>query len=165
MVCQRAYYWFDFHPTDQCIRKRALGPDGESRLKCTLKATRPNRSLFASAARAFAGVGRILLSLTAVLLVTAPLTQHVWTWDHFLQGGQDYESSTLMVLVFLSLVLVLAQNCKQSVSLLFAAWCQYSFLSRDPLLARIALVGPFSISHSECGASPGLEMYSLPLQI
>ena len=134
-------------------------------MKCTLKAIRPNRNLFASAARVFAGIGRILLSLIAVLLVTAPLTQHVWTWDHFLYGGQDYESSTLMILVFLSLVLVLAQHCKQSMSLLFAAWCQGSFLSRDPLLRRIALEGPFSISHSECGASPGLEMYSLPLQI
>lgn len=131
----------------------------------TLKAIRPNRNLFACAARAFARIGPILLSLTAVLLATAPLTEHIWTWDHFLSGGQDYESSTLLILAFLCLVLVLAHHCKQNVSLLFAARRQSSFLSRDPLLARIALIGPFSISHSECGASPGLEMYGLPLQI
>jgi hypothetical protein len=103
--------------------------------------------------------------LTAILLVTAPLTQHIWTWDHFLHGGQDYELSTLMVLAFLCLVLVLVQRCKQSMDLLFAARRQSSFLSRAPVVAGVALVGPSSTFYSECGASPGFEKFSLPLQI
>ena len=103
--------------------------------------------------------------LTAILLVTAPLTQYIWAWDHFLRGGQDYELSTLMVLAFLCLALVFAQECKQSVNLLFAARRQRSFLFRAPLVARDAPIGPLSINHSECGASPALEKISLPLQI
>lgn len=114
---------------------------------------------------AFTGFGRILLSLTAVLLVTTPLTQRIWTWDHFLRGGQDYESCALLVLAFLCLVLVLARHCKQSVTSLFTARYQSSGLPRNPLLAKLALVGAFSASRSECPASPGLEMCSLPLQI
>jgi hypothetical protein len=103
--------------------------------------------------------------LTAILLVTAPLTQYIWTWDHFLHGGQDYELSTLMVLAFLCLVLVLAQHCKQSMELLFAGRRQSSFLSRASLAAPIAPAGPLSTLSSECGASPGLVEFSLPLQI
>lgn len=103
--------------------------------------------------------------LTAILLVTAPLTQYIWTWDHFLHGGQDYESSTLMVLAFLCLVLVLAQHCKQSVTLLFAARRQSPVRSCALLAATIALVGPFSTFSSECGVSSDLEKFSLPLQI
>jgi hypothetical protein len=100
-----------------------------------------------------------------VLLVTTPLTQHVWTWDHFLSGGQDYESSMLLILAFLCLVLVLAQHCKQNVSLLFAARRQSSFLSGDTLSASTALVGPLSMFHSERGGSTGLEMSNPQLQI
>jgi hypothetical protein len=134
-------------------------------LEYGLNANCPNRNLFAFAARAFARIGPILLSLTAILLVTAPLTQHVWTWDHFLSGGQDYESSMLLILAFLCLVLVLAQHCKQNVSLLFAARRQSSFLAREALLAGIALAGLLSIFHSERGGSPSLEMFNPQLQI
>lgn len=110
-------------------------------------------------------MGRILSLLTGILLVTTPLTQHVWTWDHFLRGGQDYESSALMILALLSLVLVLAHSCKQGVNLLCDARLQCSWIFRDPFLAGISRVGPFSVSHSECAAIPGLEIHSLPLQI
>jgi len=125
----------------------------------------PNLTVFTCAGRALAWIGRVLLMLTAILLVTAPLTQYIWTWDHFLRGGQDYELSTLMILAFLCLALVLAQHCKQSVNLLFAARRQCSLLSRAPVAPRVALAGRSSIFYSECGASPGLEKFSLPLQI
>lgn len=131
----------------------------------TPNASHPNRNIFACAARAVAWIGRILLSLTALLLITTPLTQRIWSWDHFLHGGRDYESSTLLLLALLCLVLVIAQHCKQSVSLLFVARRQSLFLPRDPLSAGRALMGAFSISHSECGASPGLGIGSFPLQI
>lgn len=134
-------------------------------MNCTSHTNHSNLTVFTCAGRVLAWIGRVLLMLTAILLVTTPLTQHIWTWDHFLRGGQDYESSTLLVLAFLCLVLVLAQHCKQSVSLLFAARRPSSFLSRDPLLAGSAFVGAFSISRSERAASPGLEISSLPLQI
>lgn len=104
--------------------------------------------------------------LTAILLVTTPLTQCLWTWDHFLRGGQDYESTMLLVLAFICLALVLAQHCKKYVeALLLAAWHQSSYLSSHLLLTRIALVGTTSNFLLECGSSPGSEMYGLPLQI
>jgi len=134
-------------------------------LNCTSNTNHPNPTAFTCAGRAFAWIGRVLLMLTAILLVTAPLTQYIWTWDHFLRGGQDYESNTLLVLAFLCLVLVLAQHCKQSMDLLVAAWRQCSFLFRAPVVVRVALVGPSSNFYSECEASPGLEKFSLPLQI
>jgi hypothetical protein len=105
------------------------------------------------------------LILTTILLVTTPLTQHIWIWDYFLRGGQDYESSTLMILAILCLVLVLAHHRKQNVKLLLATRRLLSFISQDPLPARISLVGAISASYTECLASPGIEMYSLPLQI
>ena len=134
-------------------------------MNCTSNRNHSNPTVFTCAGRAFAWIGRILLMLTAILLVTAPLTQYIWTWDHFLHGGQDYELSTLMVLAFLCLVLVLAQHCKQSMDLLFAARRQSSFLSRASLAATIAPAGPLSTLSSGCGASPGLVEFSLPLQI
>ncbi len=137
---------------------------GEGLLNRTSNTNHSNPNVFTRAARAFAWIGRVLLMLTAILLVTTPLTQYIWTWDHFLHGGQDYELSTLMVLAFLSLVLVLAQHRKQSLDLLFAARRQSSFLSRASL-APIALAGVLWTLSSECGASPGLEQFGLPLQI
>lgn len=133
----------------------------ERLLNCTPNASRPNRNVVTHVARVFAGRCSILLWLTAILLVTTPLTQRIWSWDHFLHGGQDYESSALVILAFLCLVLVLAQHCKQSVGLLFAAQRQSSF-APDPMLSGAALVG---MSSTERMASSALEMYSLPLQI
>jgi hypothetical protein len=134
-------------------------------LNCTSNASNLIRSILACEPKEVAGIGRVLLSLTAILLITTPLTQYIWTWDHFLRGGQDYELSTLIVLAFFCLVPVLAQHCKQSIDLLFAAPGQTSFLSGASLAATIAPPGPFSTLHAESKASPGLEKLSFPLQI
>lgn len=63
-------------------------------------------------------IGRALLILSAVTLITMPLTQHLWTWDHFLHGGQDFELTTLMILDVLCLVLVISLRCKRCIELL-----------------------------------------------
>lgn len=86
-------------------------------------APRPSVNAFVLAARVYAVVGRVLLLATAVSLITMPLTQHVWTWDHFLRGGHDFEFGMLTILTTLSLVLLLAQLCKQAIGLLLAAFC------------------------------------------
>lgn len=75
----------------------------------------------ACAARALTQIGRILLMLTAFSVITMPVTQHLWTWDNFLHGGQDFELGILMLLSLLSLVLVLTKHFKQSIDSLFAA--------------------------------------------
>ena len=138
------------------------GPGGI--LSKTLNTRVLKRFVPVGSAKAIAGIGRILLALTVVLLVTTPLTQHVWSWDHFLRGGQDYESSALLLLSFLSLVLVLGQQCKQCVSTFFAVRRWRVAVGEQPRLAGSAeLALSFWPSGNE--ASPGLATYSLPLQI
>lgn len=66
-------------------------------------------------------MGRCLLVLTMLSLVTMPITQHFWTWDHFLQGGRDFESGIIAVLSIFLLVLVLSKSYKQCVDVLFSA--------------------------------------------
>ncbi len=134
-------------------------------MKLTLNARVLNGVLPVGSARALAGAGRVLLALTVALLVTSPLTQHVWTWDHFLRGGQDYESSALLILTFLSLVLVLGQHCKQCVRTFFTVRRRYRSVVSDRPLCEMDRCVTFSHWLSECEASPGIVTYSLPLQI
>lgn len=153
------------HSAPLIPRKKGTLKQSGRILNHILNASRPDLNAFACAARVCARIGRVLLTLTAVSLITMPLTQHIWTWDHFLHGGQDFESDTLVILTFLCLVLVLAQHCKQSVNLLLATLRLFSFISDDRLLARIAVVGTISAFCAQCVTSPGLEAYNLPLQI
>lgn len=66
-----------------------------------------------------ARLSRLLLLLIAVELVTMPLTQHLWTWDGFLHGGQDFELGLFMTVVCICLVLLRAQHGRQLLPLLF----------------------------------------------
>ena len=128
-------------------------------------ASRPDLNAFAFTARVRTGIGRFLLMVTAVSLITMPLTQRIWTWDRFLHGGQDFEFGALAVLTTLCLVLLLAQDCKQSVDLLLATWHLFSFICDDRVLARITRSETISAFRSERASSPVLGMYNLPLQI
>jgi hypothetical protein len=125
----------------------------------------PNLNAFACPARVYAEIGRFLLMLTAVQLITAPLTQRIWIWDHFLHGGQDFESSVLMLLMTLCLVLLLAQHCKQSVKRLLATWPLFSFICDDRLLASPAQGEAIEPSRSERAPNPTSGIYNLPLLI
>ncbi len=78
-------------------------------------------------------IGQVLLIFTAISLCTMPVTQHLWTWDHFLHGGRDFELGMLMVLSLLSLVLVLAKSCKQCIHALLSALAQSRSPFRDPV--------------------------------
>jgi hypothetical protein len=63
----------------------------------------------------------MLLTLVAVSLLSAPLTQQFWTWDRFLHGGQDFETGALLILISLCLVVVLTRVCKSGFERLLAA--------------------------------------------
>ena len=67
-------------------------------------------------------LGRFLLVLAAVELISMPLTQYAWTWDHFLHGGMDFESSLLFFVVCLGLLLVLRHHCRQDENLRVPRW-------------------------------------------
>lgn len=131
----------------------------------TPNASRPDLNAFACTTRVCARLGRFLLMLTAVSLITMPLTQHIWTWDHFLQGGQDFEFSSLAILSTLCLVLLLAQHFKGSVNLLFVAWRLFSFISHDCILAGVMRSETIQAFRGEQLRSSVLYIYNLPLQI
>ena len=60
--------------------------------------------------------GRSLVLLNIIVLILSSFTEHLWTWDRFLRGGQDFELSLLALLAFFCLILVLAQHFRRSVS-------------------------------------------------
>jgi hypothetical protein len=97
----------------------------------------------------------------AVSLATMPVTQHLWTWDHFLHGGRDFELGILMVLSLLSLALVLAKASKQCIQAFFCPCC--SVANTVTHKARLlAACSPFRVYSASCPAS---GFFSLPLQI
>lgn len=81
-------------------------------------------------------VGRVLLVSSALSLVAMPVTERLWTWDHFFRTGRDFELSMILMLTFLCLVLVLSKQGRHAIeSLLFmarrlAARCKSSGSSR-----------------------------------
>ena len=125
----------------------------------------PDLNACACAARVLAWIGRSLLILTAVSLLTMPVTQHLWTWDRFLHGGQDFELSTLLVLSFLCLALVLSKHGKHCIDSLFANWRLFAFVFNHRRLVRTPMRGAFSIRLAERVPRPDLAIHTLPLQI
>ena len=61
-------------------------------------------------------VGRALVLLNIIVLILSSFTEHFWTWDRFLRGGQDFELSLLALLAFFCLILVFAQYFRRGVS-------------------------------------------------
>jgi hypothetical protein len=123
------------------------------------------RDVYSGLSQALLWIGRALLILSAISLITMPLTQRLWTWDRFLHGGQDFELGALMVLILLSLVLVISKDCKRCLDSLFAEW---RFLRSN--LANWKLVGiPQRAGRSayqiEPGPCPALRSGSFPIRI
>lgn len=90
----------------------------------------------------------VLLSVCGFSLI-APLTQHLWTWDRFLHGGQDFETGLLLILTSVCLIPVLIHACKGAVQCFLAAWCCLSMLSGDLSRSRFFLTGLLPRSHGE----------------
>ena len=91
----------------------------------------PGISAFGCSACVCVDICRLLLMLSAVSLLTAPVTQGIWLWDRVLSGGQDFEFGILMVLLTLCLVFLLAGNGKQRVELSFSIGWLIAILSGD----------------------------------
>jgi len=108
----------------------------------------------------FQSAGRLLVVLAAIMLVALPFTQQVWTWDRFLHGGQDFETTVLLILTSLCLVLVMVRGCHQGIKLLLV-WSQ--------LLVRrcSAILQPSRISATGVNRSvgPPIATYNILLQI
>ena len=65
-------------------------------------------------------MGRALIGLLAFLMVGMLWTERFLTWDKFLEGGQDLELSLVALVVFLCLIILLAQRSRQAVTLQLA---------------------------------------------
>jgi hypothetical protein len=110
-------------------------------------------------------IGRFLLLFAALELVSMPLTQYAWTWDHFLRGGMDFESSLLLLVICLGLLLVLRHHCRQDENLRTPRWhLSLHFFYTGQSVATSG-TGVLSAFCRERRASSDLAMYNLPLQI
>ncbi len=94
-----------------------------------------------------------------------PVTQHLWTWDHILHGGNDFELTTLLLLSFLGMALVLSRHFKQSLDSLFAALRFLSYIFSARMQGKTSVDGAFSFSTAECLPNPPINTYSTPLKI
>jgi hypothetical protein len=126
---------------------------------------RRSLNAFAYVAQVCAGLSRLLLIVAVFELITMPVTQHIWDWDHFLHGGQDFESGMLMIVTAMCLAFLLAMHCKQDVNLLLALRRIFLSVYDNHKSAGISVDGKFSLLIAEHPASPAPSMYSLPLQI
>lgn len=130
-----------------------------------LKMSRFDLHICACAARPLVWAGRYLLILSALSLFTMPITEHLWTWDRFLQTGRDFELGTLLVLMFLCLVLVLSKQRKEGIEsfLSFSSILAFQYADRN----RTATCLPFeaSVFNRELGSDPRVGICGSPLQI
>lgn len=124
-----------------------------------------NINAFGCSVRVCAEIGRCLLILSAVSLMTMPITEHIWTWDHYLAGGQDFEFGALVILMTLCLVLLLAWNCRRSVDLYFGIWRLFSFTCGDCILARTTPCETIPAFLDQRALCPVSGVYLPPLQI
>lgn len=128
-----------------------LDKDSKSRRACL----RANSEI----TRALLWAGRSLLILSAVSVLTMPLTQYFWTWDRFLRGGEDFELVSFMVLTVLCLVLVLSQHCKRCVDSLlaqsFVVACKFG--RRESTAIRLYRALSVFQTEPATGRSPGID--------
>jgi len=135
------------------------------RLTHTSNATRPGLNACACTAHGFALISRYLLILIALSLVTMPITEHLWTWDRFLQGGQDFELGALLVLSLLCLVLVHTKQCQQRVESSFSRWWVVAFRFMNHVSPGVCRAGEAPVFYPEPGSDPGTHRSDFPLQI
>jgi hypothetical protein len=91
--------------------------------------------------------GRTLLVINAIVLISSGFTEHLWTWDHFLRGGQDFELSLLALLAFFCLILVFANYFRRRVSDLLdrgSVSCQVADLCTPPVCLAPSLRAIFA---------------------
>ena len=145
------------------VKQRRLKLRG--RLIPQSKSSRPRSGAYAFTAPAVGYVARCLLVLSALSVLTMPITEHLWNSDRFLETGRDFELGTLVVLSFLCLVLVLSKQCKQRVESLFSGWCILASKLIDRATRGICLSGKLSIFYLEPMTAPGTGKCYSPLLI
>jgi hypothetical protein len=125
----------------------------------------PYRFAFANRMQLCVDLSRLLLGFAFIELLTMPITQHLWTWDHFLRGGQDFELGLFVIVTCLCLVLLRAQHCRQTIRHLFA-FCRVLLPSFQPKDYRIRFAsGGIMIPAWDPPLHRSSGAFLLPLQI
>jgi len=129
------------------------------------KMSRLDLNACACTARLSTWAGRYLLIMSALSILTMPITEHFWTWDRFLQTGRDFELGTLLVLMLLCLVLVLSKQRMKCVES-FLSLCEILALQFAKSIAPlICLSVTASIYDSQPVTGTGTALCGFPLQI
>ena len=108
-------------------------------------------------------IGWLLLALVGLSQITMPFTQHLWTWDRFLHGGQDFETGVFLILISLCLIVVMTRACRSGIERLLA--CLHRLVAGPlfrPTAIVLALTSPCS---QHAVGSPFEAAKSLPLRI
>jgi hypothetical protein len=109
---------------------------------------------------------RAVLILTALLILLMPLTEHLYAWDKFLQGGADVEFGSLCLLLFAGLVLVMAHRAANSPFLGLLAHRLIAFALPPELISGLAPSSVLCKIRAGQGTSPPLLSHSgTPLRI
>jgi hypothetical protein len=108
-------------------------------------------------------IGWLLLALVGISQITMPLTQHLWTWDRYLRGGQDFETGAFLILVSFCLMVVIMRACKSSVEHLLS--CLRGPVMRPAPGSRATFLALASPRLQQAVRYPAGTAYSLPLQI
>jgi hypothetical protein len=120
-----------------------------------------NASAFA--VRGPLAIGRLLLSLATISLLSAPLTQHFWNWDHFLHGGQDFETGILGIVIIFCLAVLLSRLCQQQLDSLFLVRRTLALYRDHRQTAATSLLRNFVIFPIEAGASTVINTHPLKI--
>lgn len=147
------------------VKRRALDKGSEKFLNHAPYRNRSNHRASALLAHAPASVSHFLLVFAAVELISMPFTQYAWTWDHFLHGGMDFESSLLFLVVCLGLLFVLRHHCRQDENLRVPRWRLSLHIFDPDKLAAVPGTRALLPFYRERGACSDLARYNLPLQI
>jgi hypothetical protein len=116
-----------------------------------------------SAARRPLQIGWLLLALIAISQISLPLTQHLWTWDRFLHGGQDFETGAFLILVSLCLVIVMVRASKSAILRMFVSLRMHSVRPASAMPATFLIVAFPCAQHA--AEQPSGAVYCLPMQI
>ena len=132
-------------------------------MKHFLSSSRTDIVAFALVLEEPLAIGRFLLMLAAISMLTMPLTQDIWTWDGFLRGGQDFEAWTLTIVIILCLAVLLSHLCKRRLDLLFAVCPMLAFTFNHGELPGKSPVGTSGIFRME--RVNDIDRFAFPMKI
>lgn len=110
-------------------------------------------------------VGRILLWITALLVVVMPFTEYFCSFDRFLRGGDDAEFTLLAMLACFCLILAFFQQCTQGLNLILALRQWVVDVARHVVLAERQSSSCSAWLQNDPVPSPALGLFCLPIQV